>query len=159
MNLREAKHWTYGASTVVFDACGQRPFFAVAPVQTDKTTDAMAEIRKELTDITGVRPPSQSEVAETKKQAALELAGRWETMAAIAASLAEMVRFNYPDDYFANYADEVMAQTEETVARAAKVLLQPDKLIWVIVGDKEKIEENIRKLEYSPIELLHASAL
>lgn len=159
MNLREAKHWTYGASTVVFDARGQRPFFAVAPVQTDKTADAMAEIRKELIDITGERPPSQSEVAETKKQAALELAGRWETMAAIAASLAEMVRFNYPDDYFANYADEVMAQTEETVARAAKVLLQPDKLVWVIVGDKEKIEEHIRKLEYGPIQLLDAGAL
>lgn len=159
MNLRESKHWTYGASTVVFDACGQRPFFAVAPVQTDKTAEAIQEIRRELTDIIGERPPTPSEVAETKKQAALELAGRWETMAAVAAALAEMVRFNYPDDYFATYAANIIAQTEESVARAAKILIQPDKLIWVIVGDRKKIEDKVRSLGYGNLEFLDASAL
>ncbi|MCX8108666.1 MAG: insulinase family protein, partial [Verrucomicrobiae bacterium] len=159
MNLRESKHWTYGASTVVFDACGQRPFFAVAPVQTDKTAEAMQEIRKELIEIIGDRPPTPTEVAETKKQAVLELAGRWETMSAVAASLAEMVRFNYPDDYFANYAAMIMALTEEDVARAAKTLVQPDKLVWVIVGDREKIEDDVRKLGFGELKFLDVSAL
>src|SRR6266704_1696772 len=39
MNLRDAKHWSYGAFTFVWDARGQRPFIAYAPVQTDKTKD------------------------------------------------------------------------------------------------------------------------
>src|SRR6266704_5617350 len=39
MNLREGKHWSYGAFTFVWDARGQRPFIAYAPVQTDKTKD------------------------------------------------------------------------------------------------------------------------
>lgn len=154
MNLREAKHWTYGASTVVFDACGQRPFFAVAPVQTDKTADAMREIRQELIDITGRRPPNSTEVAETKKQAALELAGRWETMSAVASSLAEMVRFGFPDDYYANYAASVMAQSDETVTRAARTLVHPDKLVWVIVGDRERIEAGLRDLGFGSVQLI-----
>ena len=31
MNLREDKHWSYGAGTVFCDARGPRPFFAYAP--------------------------------------------------------------------------------------------------------------------------------
>ncbi|HEU0038130.1 MAG TPA: pitrilysin family protein, partial [Verrucomicrobiae bacterium] len=37
MNLREDKHWSYGAFTFLWSAQGQRPFIAYAPVQTDKT--------------------------------------------------------------------------------------------------------------------------
>jgi zinc protease len=39
MNLREAKHWSYGAFTFLLPAQGQRPFLAYASVQTDKTKD------------------------------------------------------------------------------------------------------------------------
>ena len=37
MNLREDKHWSYGASSFFWDARGQRPFVVFAPVQTDET--------------------------------------------------------------------------------------------------------------------------
>ncbi len=53
MNLREAKHWSYGAFTLVWDARGQRPFIAYAPVQTDKTKESMIEVDRELR---GIRP-------------------------------------------------------------------------------------------------------
>ncbi|MFT5143914.1 MAG: zinc protease [Rhodothermales bacterium] len=39
MNLREDKGWAYGASTLIIDAVGQRPFLVYAPVQTDKTAE------------------------------------------------------------------------------------------------------------------------
>ena len=35
MNLREDKHWSYGASSRLINARGQRPFVVIAPVQTD----------------------------------------------------------------------------------------------------------------------------
>src|SRR5262249_21534498 len=43
MNLREDKHWAYGAFSFVVSARGQRPFIAYAPVQADKTAESMAE--------------------------------------------------------------------------------------------------------------------
>ena len=48
MNLREDKHWAYGAYTFFRDARGQRPFVAYAPVQTDKTKEAVAELDRQL---------------------------------------------------------------------------------------------------------------
>ena len=51
MNLREDKHWSYGAGTRITDAIGQGMFRAGGGVQTDKTAESMVEIRKELRDI------------------------------------------------------------------------------------------------------------
>ena len=51
MNLREDKHWSYGSFTFFRDAKGQRPFVAYAPVQTDKTKEALIELQKELRGI------------------------------------------------------------------------------------------------------------
>ncbi len=58
MNLREDKHWSYGAFTFFRDAKGQRPFVAYAPVQTDKTKEALVELQKELRGILTDRPPT-----------------------------------------------------------------------------------------------------
>src|ERR1700692_2391288 len=51
MNLREDKHWSYGASSLLWGARAQRPFLALAPVQTDKTKESLAEINKEFRGI------------------------------------------------------------------------------------------------------------
>ena len=56
MNLREDKHWSYGAYSLLFDARGERPFLVYAPVQTDRTAQAMAEIRRELDGRAGAPP-------------------------------------------------------------------------------------------------------
>src|SRR5690606_712502 len=39
MNLREDKHWAYGAYSYASGALGQRPWLAFAPVQIDRTAD------------------------------------------------------------------------------------------------------------------------
>ena len=54
MNLREDKHWSYGAGSLVRDAKGQRPFLAYVSVQMDKTKESIQEIDKELTSIIGI---------------------------------------------------------------------------------------------------------
>ena len=48
MNLRQDKHWSYGAGSSLIDAKGQRPFVVSALVQTDKTADSIQETLKEL---------------------------------------------------------------------------------------------------------------
>ena len=63
MNLREDKHWAYGAYTFFRDARGQRPFIAYAPVQTDKTKEAVVELDKELRGIVKDRPIEPAELS------------------------------------------------------------------------------------------------
>src|SRR5438552_19173265 len=71
MNLREAKHCSYGAFTFVWDARGQRPFIAYAPVHTDKTKESMIDVDRELRGILGPRPVTADELA--KRQASRTL--------------------------------------------------------------------------------------
>ena len=158
MNLREDKGWSYGARGLLIDAAGQRPFFVFAPVQTDRTADSMAEIDQEINGIRGGggRPPTAEELARVKDQRTLTLPGRWETNRAIMADLVEMVRFGLPDDHWETYADTVRALDLDDVAAEADRFLQPDRLIWVVVGDRARIEESVRALGLGELRFLDA---
>ncbi|HWP94499.1 MAG TPA: pitrilysin family protein [Gammaproteobacteria bacterium] len=156
MNLREAKHWSYGAGSLIPNAAGQRPFIVYAPVQTDKTDLSMAEIVKELTGITGSQPPTADELARVKDQETLSLPGRWETNDRVLADLSEAVRFGYPADYWDTYAARVRALGIEDVMQATREVIRPDRLVWVVVGDRSRIEAGIRKLGLGDIHYLDA---
>jgi len=154
MNLREDKAWAYGAFTLMLDTKGQRPFIAYAPVQTDKTMESMAEIKRELTEYLGDNPATEEEIDKVKSNNTLSLPGRWETAAAVLRDIGEIVTYDLPDDYWDTYADKVRNISGEQIAEAAAAVIKPDKLIWVVVGDREKIESRIRELELGEITLL-----
>jgi zinc protease len=156
MNLREDKHWSYGARSLLIDAEGQRPFLVYAPVQTDKTSESMAEIHRETSEIRGERPPTPDEVLRAKDKSTLTLAGRWETANAVADSLEEMVRFGLPDDYWDTYPDKVRSLSDRQISQAAADVVQPEGMVWVVVGDRVKIEDGIRALGYGDIILMDA---
>ncbi|MBA3498255.1 MAG: insulinase family protein [Gemmatimonadales bacterium] len=156
MNLREDKHWSYGAFSFIRDARGPRPFLALAPVQTDKTKEAILELQKELRGIVGARPVQAGELERAKASLTLTLPGSWETMDAIAASIADIVAFGLDDRYFDTYADKVRAQTPASVTAAAARTVQPDRLVWVIVGDRAKIEPAVRELNLGEVHLVDA---
>ena len=141
---------------MLFDAEGQRPFLVYAPVQTDKTSESMAEIYREVTQIRGDRPPTADEVARAKDKNTLTLAGRWETANAVAASLGEMVRFGLPDNYWDEYPDMVRSLSDDQISDAADDVLRPDNMVWVVVGDRAEIESKIEELGYGNIVLMDA---
>jgi zinc protease len=146
MNLREDKSWSYGADTTVVDTQAQRPFLVIAPVQADKTAEAMVEIKKELDAYVGARGATPQEVATSKNSSILALPGRWETARAVARDVAALVRFHLPDDYWSGYADLVGALDAGAVNAAAKRILAPDRLTWVVVGDLGVIAGKVKAL-------------
>jgi zinc protease len=158
MNLREDKHWSYGARSLIFDAAGQRPFFVYASVQTDKTKESMAEIQKELTGIRsgGQLPPTGDELARIKDKKTLTLPGRWETNGAVMADIVEMVRFGLPEQHWDTFAGEVRALTLDDVRGQADRVLQPDHMVWVVVGDRAQVEERVRELGLGEIRHIDA---
>ncbi len=156
MNLRESKHWSYGAFTFFRDARGQRPFVVYAPVQTDKTTEALVELQKELRGIVGDRPPTAEELSRAVSALTLTLPGSWETMGAVAGSVGDIVAFGLDDRYFDTYADKVRAQTIGSLTAAARQTIDPERLVWVVVGDRAKIEAGLRGLGLGEIRLIDA---
>jgi len=156
MNLREDKHWSYGAYSFIRDARGPRPFIAYAPVQTDKTGEAIVELQKELRGIVGERPVQPDELDRAKASLTLTLPGSWETMGAVAGTIDEIVAFGLDDRFFDTYADKVRAQTPATVTAAAVRTVQPDHLVWVIVGDRARIEPAVKALNLGELHLVDA---
>ena len=157
MNLREDKHWSYGSGSFVFDARGQQPFIGYGIVQTDKTKESMIELNKELRDILGPRPATADELAKVQSNMTLELPGSWETNNAVIGSIAEMVRFDYSDDYFETFVKKIKSLNLDNITNAAKKVVYPDNLVWVVVGDRSKIEAGIRELGYGEVKLIDSN--
>jgi zinc protease len=157
MNLREDKHWAYGAYTFFRDARGQRPFIAYAPVQTDKTKEAVLELDKELRGIVKDRPIDPGELSRAQASLTLTLPGSWETMGALAGAITDIVSFGLEDRYYDTFAQQVRAQTIQSLTQVAGEVVHPDQLIWVIVGDRAKIEPGIRELKLGEIRLLDSN--
>ena len=126
---------------MVLDAAGQRPFIVFAPVQTDKTKESMAEVLAELQGILGDRPVTEAELGKVKEKRVLELPGTWETNSEVAAAVIEIERFDLGDDYFDRYPGRVRALSQAQVSAAAKEILRPGNLIWVVIGDRNVFRE------------------
>jgi zinc protease len=155
-NLRLDKHWSYGVSAAMPGARGQRPFFIVAPVQTDKTRESMIELAKELRDVAGERPVAGDEFASVMRNQTLGLPARFETLDALERAAIDLVSFGYPDDYYANYARNMRALDEAALAASAKKFIRPAEAIWIVIGDLRKVEAGIRELAYGDIVRLDA---
>jgi len=153
-NLRKDKHWSYGAYSLLLPAKGPRPFIAYAPVQTDKTMESMAELKRELAEFLGDNPATDDELQRVIAASTLSLPGRWETMQAVAGDIAEIVTYDLPDDYWNTYAERVRGLSLDELTEAAQAVIKPEKLLWVVVGDRKVIEPRIRELELGDITLL-----
>lgn len=156
LNLREDKHWSYGARTLLWDARGQRPFIAYAPVQTDRTAESMTEMLGELRGIIGPRPVTAKELDNAKNDLTLTLPGQWETIGSVGNSISEIVRFGLEDDYYDRYAEEVRSIDLDEVSGAARRVVEPDRLVWIVVGDLDEVEENVRALGFGEVHRLNA---
>ncbi len=156
MNLREDKHWTYGARSGLGGNRGQRTFFATAPVQSDKTKESMQEILNEFRGISGNKPVTEDELQKAQAALTLRLPGALETSGAVGGSILELIQFGLPENYHTTYAANVRALKLADMVKTGTGLVHPDGLIWVVVGDRGKIEPGIRELNLGDIRVIDA---
>jgi predicted Zn-dependent peptidase len=156
MNLREDKHWAYGAYSFVSGAIGQRPWMAYAPVQIDKTVDSLKEMRSEIDNyVDGSKPATQAEVEKIKATEIRGLPGAYETARSVMSTIGGIVRYDRPDDYVFKRKAEVESLTPAQV-RAAAGTIDPKALTWVVVGDLDKIEQPVRALGLGEVSIVDA---
>jgi predicted Zn-dependent peptidase len=156
MNLREDKHWAYGAFSFTQEALGQRPYLLYAPVQTDKTAESAAEMLKEVKSVIGERPLTSEEIAKIKVNDVRSLPGSYETAGSVLGALTQNALYQRPDDYITTLKQRTEAQTDANVRAAAGEIIRPDALTWVIVGDLSKIEAPVRALKLGAISVVDA---
>ena len=147
MNLREDKHWSYGAGAVVLDAKGQRPFIAYAPVQTDKTKESIQEIIKEYEWFSGEKPVTDKEFEKSTTNAILQLPGQWETNNSVMYALSNQKKYGLPDDYNQRYDDKMRNLKVDQVRQLSKELVRVEDMVFFVVGDQEKILPGLQELD------------
>lgn len=148
MNIREDKHWSYGAQTFIYPAKGQRPFIAYTSVQTDKTKESMQEIYRELSGYCDKNPATQEEVAKNQTNQLLQIPGSYETMGSVSGAINDIVRYGLKDTYYQDYAARLKELKLTEVQQMAPKVIKPGQLAWIIVGDKAKIGESLKEFGY-----------
>jgi predicted Zn-dependent peptidase len=154
MNLREDKHWSYGSGSVNVDAKGPGFFAVYAPVQTDKTKESIIELQKELTDYIASKPATAEEFSKVKVNSVMQLPGIWETNWSVMSSLKESINYGRGSEYLKTYPALLQNMTLDQVHKAEGKVVKPNNLIWVIVGDKAKIEKGIHELNIGTVHYL-----
>jgi len=151
-NLREQHGYTYGASSRFAFRHVPGSFVAASSVQTEVTDKALVEFFKELN---GIREPlTDEDLNRAKNLVALSYPDNFQSVAEIASQLEEMAEYNLPENYFGNYVSKVLSLNGKEVNAAAKKYIVPEQMIVVVVGDRSKAEDGIKKLNLGEIKIL-----
>jgi predicted Zn-dependent peptidase len=157
MDLRQSKHWAYGAHSMIISTVGPGAFMMYAPVQTDKTAPSIKAMVEQAKAVVGDKPPSNEEIAKIKDQRIHALPGQYQTNGAVLGALESMALYDRPDDYVTTLKPRIKGLSDAAVHKAAKEVIQPGHFTWVIVGDLDKVGKSVRALDLGPVEVLDAN--
>jgi zinc protease len=152
MNLREKNGYTYGAFSVFVFRRGAGPFYTGGSVRTDVTAPATREIFNELERIR-TSDVTTDELKTAKDSFARSLPGLFETTAQTVGSLSQLFVYNLPLDYYRQLPAQIDAVTTADIRRVAEKYLTPNSMVIVAVGDRSKIEAELKKLDLGAIEV------
>ena len=78
--------------------------------------------------------------------------GRFETTSQAAASFATLFVYDLGLDYYSKYIERVVGIDAAAAHAAARKHLQPERMLVVAVGDRQKIEAELKKLNLGAAE-------
>jgi zinc protease len=151
LNLREDKGYTYGAFSIFSFRRERGPFYARAGVRVDATAPAVSEMLNEIRKMNEA-PVTADELSLGKESLVRSMPGRFETSAQAADSFSSLFVYDLGLDYYSKYLDRVMGIDAASAHTSAKKYLIPDRFVVVAVGDKQKIEADLKKLDLGSIE-------
>lgn len=151
LNLREARQWTYGVRSELFHTLHQRVHLTVAPVQTDRTAEAMQEIVREMRGL-ATHPPSAQDLALFRDSTRMRQQARFQSLGAVLGALETAHLFGLDATHWQRQDERLGTLTPAEAAALAEQLFDPRRLVWIVVGDGARIEADIRRLELGRFE-------
>lgn len=145
VDLRDQKQWAYWAWGIVRGGRAGQMLLIETQVQSQHTVEAIAAIKGHLESVKGSKPISPDELQLAKDMLTLSLPLEWETDEGIANAIATSVRRGLPDGAIERYVTDVRAVTKEQVEQAARRILRPDAMVWLLIGDRSKVEPQLKK--------------
>jgi zinc protease len=142
-NIRENKGYTYSPNSFVSTRFRDAYWVQVADVTTAVTGPSLKEIFYEI-DRLQQSPPPADELQGIKNNLAGIFVIQNSSRSGIINQLAFLDLHGLPDTFLTNYVQNVLNVTPADVQRAARTYLRPDRMTIVVVGDREKIADQIK---------------
>ncbi len=145
-DIRETKGWSYGVRSYLATRAERSPYLVTAPVQADKTGPAIAAMRDDIVQFLGPKGVTPVEFNRVIKGEIAQLPAQFETTGAVLGQMQADALYGRPFTYVETLGQRYSALTPEALDKAARALIDPSKLSWVVVGDKSKIEGQLKAL-------------
>jgi predicted Zn-dependent peptidase len=152
LNLRENKGYTYGVSSSFDYKKGIGCFEVSTAVQSENTLSAIREIIKEIQDIR--KSVTRDEVEFAKSYLIKRFPAQFETYSQVSRNISSLFIYSLPDNYFDDYIQNIEKTDVTSVLKAAQNNLFPDECDIVIVGNRNIIEPEVKKLNEFELELI-----
>ena len=158
MDLRERRHWSYGARGGFQQSEFAAPYVLSAPVQADQTGPSLASARDDVLAYLGKEPMSQLEFDRAVNGGINALPGSFETSGAVLSAMQANDLYKRPDDYYATIAQRYRGLTLTQLNGAIRDAIDPKRAFWIVVGDASKVRGQLDTLGL-PVEVVPASAV
>ncbi|MDE2620789.1 MAG: insulinase family protein, partial [Sphingomonadales bacterium] len=153
MDLREDKGWSYGVRSQVTAPVGPRSLLVSAPVQADRTGDALKLLLADMRALPATRPVEPGELARVTDGNIRGLPNRFETNAAVLQAVIQNERLGRPDNYQRSLPERYRRIDAAALNAAARTWLQPEAMTVVIVGDRKLVEPQLKDIGL-PVEVV-----
>lgn len=147
LNLREEKGITYGIRSGFQGTYNPGTFTVGVGVRASATDTAIKEIMNEMVNYRA-KGITEEELAYAKKSLTQSDALRYETIFDKAGFLNQIAYYNLPTDYIDQQNKTLQEITKQEIDALAKEMLAIEKMVIVVVGDKDKIKSNLDKLDF-----------
>lgn len=154
LNLREEKGYSYGVFAFPQFYAKGGTWIASGGVQTNKTKESAVEFMKELKNIAGVKPISETELTTARQTRIRGYAQQFEGYTRVADQIVTLWAAGLPMTDLQKETDELMKLQLANVNSAAAKYAAPANASLLLVGDLSQIEAGIRELNLGEIVIL-----
>jgi zinc protease len=154
LNLREDKGYTYGVRSMMVSFRDGGMFMMTAPVETPATRPSVDELMSEMAAIRGPRPLSETELFDSRNRLIMGFPQQFQTFGGVAGGLSTLLLNDLPIDDWQTFAGRVNGLTADKVAEVIAATIDPNRVVWVIVGDWAVIGEDLEGLDLGEIEVV-----
>lgn len=131
--LREGKGYTYGISSRFNGSDIAGPFTIASSVRTNVTYESAALIKEILTAYPHTF--SQRDLKDTQSYFLKSASRKLETASAKLSMLENISRYGWQADYLGNRQNVVKQISRSDIQQLALQYVNPDRMVWLIVGD------------------------
>lgn len=144
--LREEKGYTYGARTYFSGSKYPGTFTAAAGVQSNATFESAEIFRDEIGKYRDAI--SEEDIAFTKNSLIKSNTRRFETLGALLGMLNNIATYALPYDYVKKEEQVILEMNADKHLQLANKYLDPNKMIYLVVGDAKTQMNNLKQLGF-----------